>query len=148
MNTREQVFAYLDQHPQADNEELYKAFSDISQGVVRVYGAKYRNPKKAIPKADKRVEQVSLLAGDDADVTWLRSNRKALEAMLSSYKAGRSIAPAEPVPNVEISGPVKVRSYSIAENIHRDFELACKRLGISKRQGVHQALKLFVDSAS
>jgi len=155
MNTKARVFAYLEQHPDTDNATLYEAMPDVSHGVLRTYAAKFRNPDTT--PADPR--QISILGESDTpspppraskpdpDLDWLKANRKALERVLSKQNASTSISSPKSTLDGEISGPVRVRSYSIAENVHREFVQAAQRQGLSQRRAVHAALRLFVQAS-
>jgi len=149
MNNKARVWQYLEEHQDMEAKDLYDVFPDIGDGSIRAYLSDYRKKNSIAASVDtsfKPMLPAPPPAASNPDLDWLKANRKELERVLSKYKHSESIVAKDSLPEVKISGSVKVRSYSLSDREHGAFSMACEKLGVSKRQGIHIALRMFSDA--
>jgi len=170
-NNKLVVFEYLNQNPDTEAADLYEQFPSIGNGSLRAYLSDHRKAKtegttpiassaatapsrqsaadwlKAHRSTTSPRQSAAETPRNDPDLDWLKSHRSAIEEMLVKGNESTSTRPGKGVPIVRISGSVRVRSYSIADKDHQAFVQVCEQLGMSRRKGVHAALRMFVKAA-
>ena len=103
----------------------------------------FEEPTEA--KEEERPNQNNLPALPDDFLELWQTDKDVLKAIIANYKQTTSINFVLSEQDFEPEKPFKTFSYSLSEKLHESFGAICKELKVSKRKGVHLALKGFID---
>ena len=158
---KKEVIEYLLEHPELfdkpeSNSLLYKKFkADTPSKKSKIRAVKSealkkykqsKNVKTPAKKSPKQpINQNNLPALPDDFIKLWQADKDILKAMIAKYKQNESIDFILSEQNFEPEKPFKTFSYSLSEGLHKSFEVICRKLKISKRKGIHLALKGFID---
>ncbi len=136
MSLQSEVTSYLLKNPKFFSSpitDLYKKFQAktlLQRSTVRTYKCRAEiQHKKNMTDFIERLEA-------DKDI---------LQAMIADYKQATSIDFILSEQDFEPERPFKTFSYSLSEKLHQSFDQICKELKVSKRKGIHLALKGFIN---
>jgi len=90
-------------------------------------------PTTPLQKEEKKKRQLS------------ESEIKTLKIIIAQFKERKNINIILPEDDYEITPPYKPITYSIEQKMNDDFTMTCRTLNISKRKGIHLALKKFIN---
>jgi len=122
------VFDYLDQNPTSSVSTLKKQFPDIKEGTLGQYKTRW-NKKSRFTLSD------------------LEGRVDILVKMADEYKQS-GIDALKPPGSIDIKKPFRPVNFSLMESLHDEFVKVCKSLEIPQRQGIHRAMKMFIESTS
>lgn len=124
------VYAFLDRNPGATITNMKKQFPETKEATLSQY--KTRWSKKA--------------EGSESPLSALESKAGTLLKMIEDYER-KGVAAFEVPGTVQINKPFKAVNYSLMESLHEEFAAVCKSMDISQRQGIHRAIKMFVEAS-
>lgn len=154
------VFRWMDENPDFENSELYKAFPGKGQSNLRMIKSKHHGiqtkrksastdtsiiastepePAKVIEAFPPHNESIS--TSINTFINELFGKKEILFKILNDYDQTGHI----PITDIKLEKPFRTVSFNLMESTIEDFSGACKKLGISQRKGVHKAMIDFIE---
>ena len=123
------VYAFLDQNQGASMDDLRKQFPEVREATLSQYKTRW----------SKKPE------GSNGQLAALERNTGTLLQMISDYERKGASMFDDPGA-IQISKPFKAVNFSVMESLHKKFVEVCRSLDISQRQGIHRAMKMFIEA--